>query len=99
MGSHRVLRGGAWNSNARNCRAAYRNDDHPDNANSNVGFRLARAHERAAELAPDPTDSASAPTMHSPRAAKTVSAGVLVGPADAVAKARRRVSLLAECAR
>jgi len=32
-------RGGARNNNADNARSAYRNDNTPDNANSNVGFR------------------------------------------------------------
>ncbi|MEI6758192.1 MAG: SUMF1/EgtB/PvdO family nonheme iron enzyme [Chlorobium sp.] len=41
MGSNRVLRGGSWNNNARNCRSAYRNNDTPDNRNNNSGFRLA----------------------------------------------------------
>jgi hypothetical protein len=49
-----VLRGGSWNSNARNVRAANRNDDHPDNRNSNYGFRPARAQERQIRTAPDP---------------------------------------------
>ncbi len=40
----KVLRGGAWNSNARNVRAAYRNENDPDNRNNNAGFRCARAH-------------------------------------------------------
>jgi hypothetical protein len=34
----RVLRGGAWNNNPRNCRAANRNDNAPDNRNNNIGF-------------------------------------------------------------
>jgi len=40
VGSNRVLRGGSWNNNARNCRSANRNNNPPDNRNSNVGFRL-----------------------------------------------------------
>jgi hypothetical protein len=40
----KVLRGGAWNNNARNVRAAYRNANDPDNRNNNVGFRCARTH-------------------------------------------------------
>lgn len=40
-GSNRVLRGGSWGNNAWNCRAAYRNDNHPANRNANIGFRLA----------------------------------------------------------
>ncbi|MBL0355120.1 MAG: SUMF1/EgtB/PvdO family nonheme iron enzyme [Dechloromonas sp.] len=38
----RVLRGGAWNNNPRNCRAANRNDNNPDNRNNNIGFRVCR---------------------------------------------------------
>jgi formylglycine-generating enzyme required for sulfatase activity len=41
-GSNRVLRGGNWNNNARNCRSANRNNNTPDNRNNNIGFRLAR---------------------------------------------------------
>ena len=37
----RVLRGGSWNNNAHNCRAANRNHNDPDNRNDNIGFRLA----------------------------------------------------------
>ena len=36
----RVLRGGSWNNNARNCRAANRNRNEPGNRNNNIGFRL-----------------------------------------------------------
>jgi hypothetical protein len=45
-----VLRGGGFNNNARNCRAAYRNNNHPENDNDNVGFRgvvVFREHSRA----------------------------------------------------
>jgi len=38
----RVLRGGAWNNNPMNCRAANRNDNAPDNRNNNIGFRVCR---------------------------------------------------------
>ena len=40
-GSNRVKRGGSWNNNARNCRAANRNRNNPGNRNNNLGFRLA----------------------------------------------------------
>ena len=40
-GNNRVLRGGSWNNNAQNCRSAYRNNNNPDNANNNYGFRVA----------------------------------------------------------
>ena len=38
MGQRR-LRGGAWNNNADNARSAYRNDNTPDNASNDIGFR------------------------------------------------------------
>jgi len=38
--THRVVRGGAFNNNTRNVRAAYRINDHPDNRNRNIGFRV-----------------------------------------------------------
>ena len=37
----RVLRGGSWNNNGQNCRAANRNRNRPDERNHNIGFRLA----------------------------------------------------------
>ncbi len=39
-GSNRVIRGGSWINNARNCRVAYRNNAHPGNRNDNLGLRL-----------------------------------------------------------
>ena len=36
----RVLRGGSWNNNQENARADYRNHNHPDNRNNNIGFRV-----------------------------------------------------------
>jgi formylglycine-generating enzyme required for sulfatase activity len=39
-GSNRVIRGGSWNNNAINCRAANRNNNWPDNRNNNLGFRF-----------------------------------------------------------
>lgn len=39
-GSYRVLRGGSWNNNARNCRVANRNNNTPGNRNNNNGFRV-----------------------------------------------------------
>ena len=42
-GRKRVLRGGSWINNGRNCRSANRNGNEPGNRNDNNGFRLARA--------------------------------------------------------
>jgi formylglycine-generating enzyme required for sulfatase activity len=36
----RVVRGGSWNNNPANARAANRNHNHPHNQNDNLGFRL-----------------------------------------------------------
>jgi hypothetical protein len=35
-----VVRGGSWNNNQDNARAAYRNHNTPDNRNNNLGFRV-----------------------------------------------------------
>lgn len=37
----RVLRGGSWNNNDNNVRAANRNRNEPTNENNNLGFRCA----------------------------------------------------------
>jgi hypothetical protein len=34
-----LLRGGSWINNPHNARAAFRNSNHPDNVNTNVGVR------------------------------------------------------------
>ncbi|MBN2197211.1 MAG: SUMF1/EgtB/PvdO family nonheme iron enzyme [Polyangiaceae bacterium] len=47
MGKNRVIRGGSWNSNVRNVRAANRNGNEPGNRNDNLGFRLSRAQRWA----------------------------------------------------
>jgi formylglycine-generating enzyme required for sulfatase activity len=39
-----VLRGGAWNNNHANARAAYRNRNDPDNFNNTVGVRVVFSH-------------------------------------------------------
>lgn len=48
-GSNRVLRGGSWNNNARNCRASNRNNNNPDNRNNNNGLRLSLAQNAVSE--------------------------------------------------
>jgi len=40
--ARRVLRGGSWNNNQHNARAAYRNRNNPNNRNNNIGFRVVR---------------------------------------------------------
>jgi formylglycine-generating enzyme required for sulfatase activity len=35
-----TLRGGAWNNTHRNARVSYRNHNHPDNFNDNIGVRV-----------------------------------------------------------
>ena len=55
-GTKRVIRGGSWNNNARNVRAAYRNNNDPGTRNNNLGFRCARAHagSRRVGTVPEP---------------------------------------------
>ncbi|WP_337958542.1 SUMF1/EgtB/PvdO family nonheme iron enzyme [Candidatus Accumulibacter vicinus] len=36
-----MVRGGSWNNDSENARAAYRNRNEPGNRNNNLGFRLA----------------------------------------------------------
>ena len=48
----RVVRGGSWNNNARNLRAANRNNNSPGNRNNNNGFRLASTPSRAGAAFP-----------------------------------------------
>ncbi len=38
--TNRVKRGGSWNNNANNVRAAQRNNNTPTNRNNNIGFRV-----------------------------------------------------------
>ena len=40
-GLHRVLRGGSWDNNARDCRASNRSWISPEDSDLNLGFRLA----------------------------------------------------------
>jgi sulfatase modifying factor 1 len=39
-GTLRAVRGGSWNNNPTNVRAANRNRNTPDNRNDNLGFRV-----------------------------------------------------------
>ena len=42
-GTDRVIRGGSWNNDAGNCRAAFRDITTPSNAGTRRGFRVARS--------------------------------------------------------
>jgi len=64
MGVNRVLRGGSWNNNGRNCRAANRNRNEPDERNNNLGFRLAPAQKQ--ETPPLTRRSSSLRRPHGP---------------------------------
>ncbi|MCH9688420.1 MAG: hypothetical protein K0V04_43720 [Deltaproteobacteria bacterium] len=87
-GDNRVNRGGSWNDNARNVRAAYRNANSPDNRNNDQGLRLARAQVRAGWRVPDPPQHQTAGPR--PRGEQPTDAVVLVAGVDAQASARRR---------
>ena len=87
QGDHRVNRGDSWNNDARNVRAAYRNANHPDNRNNDLGFRLARAQEHAGGRVPDPPRHLSA--GNPVRGEQQADTGVLVVPARVRASARR----------
>jgi len=41
------LRGGSWNNNEDNARVTIRNNNHPNNRNNNIGFRVALLHRFA----------------------------------------------------
>jgi formylglycine-generating enzyme required for sulfatase activity len=41
VGSHRVNRGGSWNSTAKVCQSAYRDNNEPHFCHNYIGFRLA----------------------------------------------------------
>lgn len=61
----RVQRGGSWNNNASNTRAANRNNNSPGNRNNNNGFRLASTPSRARTV--PPTGSTGVPEgVHGP---------------------------------
>ncbi|WP_366836213.1 SUMF1/EgtB/PvdO family nonheme iron enzyme [Nitrosomonas sp.] len=41
LNDRRVVRGGSWNNNPQNLRSANRNRNNTDEANNNLGFRIA----------------------------------------------------------
>jgi hypothetical protein len=96
-GDHRVNRGGSWNSNARNVRAAYRNHDDPDIRNHDLGLRLARAQGLAGAHTPDPPRHLSADNPVGGE--KQEGAGVFVARAEPRVSARRPSTCLVRSAR
>jgi hypothetical protein len=91
--ANRVIRGGSWNNEARNVRAAYRNGNDPTNRNDNLGFRCARAHEWVGGSALEQVCFHGVASYYwgSP---KLTAAGVLVGSPEGFAKARRPIAVL-----
>ena len=87
----RVVRGGSWNDQARNVRAAYRNWNHPENRNDNLGFRCAQLRRRRLRR---PNRPASAAWLRPCQNQRTV--GALVAWAAPEANARRRPALMGE---
>ena len=90
--SNLVIRGGSWNNSARNCRAAYRNWNHPSNQWNNLGFRLARALGHAGWRGLDPAAVASAGTS---RGEQPRGPGAQVGGVEHPSNARRWPALAA----
>jgi hypothetical protein len=54
----RVLRGGSWNNNPQNLRAANRNRNTTDNRNNNLGFRVGSTLMRGCEVSNRSADNA-----------------------------------------
>ena len=65
VGSNRVNRGGDWNNDANNATVSNRNNDNPENANNNIGFRLSSSRQPPKKEAtarwPPFTDGGSVP--------------------------------------
>jgi hypothetical protein len=73
----RVLRGGAFNNEARNVRCAYRNRNNPNNRNRNNGFRVVASHDfRAGRKCPAGWNPAG------PRQRKTARSGPGRAPSE-----------------
>ena len=89
-GENRVYRGGSWNSNARNVRAAYRNFNDPANRWNDQGFRLARAQRRTGGSATDPAAVRSAHMDRSVGGEYAFGRRCAGRVVDATAKAHRR---------
>jgi len=91
-GDNRVLRGGSWINNGRNCRFANRNNNPPDNANNTIGFRLARAQHAVGMSVYDQTFILSG--RDNSRPAKTKATGCASNVCRCCMNARRAADLL-----
>jgi len=90
-GDNRVLRGGSWINNGRNCRSANRNNNSPDNANNTIGFRLARAQHAVGMSVYDQTFIPSGRDNFQP--AKTKATGCVSNASSSCVNARRMADL------
>jgi len=65
------VRGGSWNNNDNNCRAANRNNNNPTNCNNNYGFRVVVS---SAVLRPSPSGRSrfSVPSVNDPSGVPTL---------------------------
>ncbi len=93
LDTNRVVRGGSWNNNARNVRAAYRNHNEPSNRNNNLGFRLALAQTRPGWAAPDPACVPRVVTIRFDNGKHRSSCRCVSRAMDVAAEARRRFTL------
>ncbi len=80
-GARRVIRGGSWTSNARECRSAYRNRIEPDYCGNDTGFRCAlvqarepgkQEEERARSQQPGPRSESGRVAVGSSREARSL---------------------------
>ena len=60
----RVVRGGSWNNNRDNAACSYRNNEHPNNRNNNLGFRCAKTPPAFAHTA---AEAAGRPSFYGGR--------------------------------
>ena len=87
-GSNRVLRGGNWNNDSGNCRAANRNNNNnPGNSNNNIGFRFVRSSEDSPHGVHDSDPAAIPAAPFHPARQSENARPVLVGMAAAVPNA------------
>ena len=71
QGSDRVFRGGAWGSQARSVRAAYRGWNDPGYRSRNLGFRLSRGQGRGARQREGKDSGGLRGTRSKPRSRRT----------------------------